>query len=417
MRTRNILIVGTLLACLLGGCEEPEKPESDLMLPEVSTGLVTGITFETAKVGGTVTNDGGYPVETRGVCWGETTLPTINDRKLSAGGGKGEFECWLAGLKTGMVYYVRAFATNKLGTQYGDAVSFTTRSIEIPFVTSGTAEQITMTSAELSGSVAYDGGATVTRRGFCYMNGEGTPTIDNNISDNGNGIGSFKATLTNLEPNTTYSYCAFAINSAGTGYSDTKHFTTKNEGQSEYTLDDYLGTYTIRYKSGDETTYSTYSPVEIQPFIDENGTLWVYITGFREGKSHFSAYGKWNASDQCIVLQGGYYNSNNTFYFNNEPGVYYCAVFNPVFYDQNSGVFYYLYGGDADTGEAKLMKNSDGTLSYKAAKADKNDRVANGFTYKVLFSLNGRIQRLFQCLLGYYSYSFLLPFLAGSKTS
>jgi hypothetical protein len=52
--------------------------------------------------------------------------PTIADSKTTNGEGTGSFISNLTGLTVNTLYYLRAYATNSLGTSYGVQVSFTT---------------------------------------------------------------------------------------------------------------------------------------------------------------------------------------------------------------------------------------------------------------------------------------------------
>ena len=157
-------------------------------------------------------------------------------------------------------------------------------------------------------------------------------------------------------------------------------FTTLSESGT-HTLDDYLGEFSIQCKIGDDVDFSTFSPVVIGSFSDEDG-IWVYIEGLYMGKSWHTAYGKWDENEQCIHLQGGYYNGKKTFYFADEPDVSYYSVFCPVSYDESSNSFYWLYGGDVDRGEAKLVMSSNGNITFQGVNPDKNNRVANAFVYR-----------------------------------
>lgn len=96
------------------------------VLPTVSTLSVSNITATTATTGGKVTLDGGSPILARGICWAATQEPTLADSYLEDGGKEtGEYSLTLTGLKAGIVYHVRAYATNAIGTQYGNEVLFT----------------------------------------------------------------------------------------------------------------------------------------------------------------------------------------------------------------------------------------------------------------------------------------------------
>jgi uncharacterized protein (TIGR02145 family) len=94
--------------------------------PIVTTTNISDITLSAAVSGGNITSDGGKPVTDRGVCWSTTNSPTINDSKTSDGEGLGSFVSSAANLAEGTTYFIRAFATNSIGTAYGNQFSFTT---------------------------------------------------------------------------------------------------------------------------------------------------------------------------------------------------------------------------------------------------------------------------------------------------
>lgn len=95
--------------------------------PTLSTDKATAITAISATSGGNITHDGGSSVTVRGVCWSTSPNPTVAlGTKTINGSGIGAFSSSITGLVTGTVYYVRAYATNSLGTEYGNQVTFTT---------------------------------------------------------------------------------------------------------------------------------------------------------------------------------------------------------------------------------------------------------------------------------------------------
>ena len=69
--------------------------------------------------------DGGAAVTARGICWSTTKEPTLADNYTVDGAGMGAFSSELSGLQAGKVYHVRAYATNEIGTQYGNEILFT----------------------------------------------------------------------------------------------------------------------------------------------------------------------------------------------------------------------------------------------------------------------------------------------------
>lgn len=95
-------------------------------LPEVHTFMVTDTAIHGAVCGGNVTYDGGSAVTARGVCWSTTQSPTLSNIHTSDGSGVGSFTSHIFGLYANTTYYVRAYATNSVGTAYGEERSFTT---------------------------------------------------------------------------------------------------------------------------------------------------------------------------------------------------------------------------------------------------------------------------------------------------
>jgi len=94
--------------------------------PVVTTAPVIEITKNTALSGGEVTYDGGGTVSARGLVWGTTENPTLENNLIDGGDGVGAFISNLEGLTLNTTYHVRAFATNSYGTAYGENISFTT---------------------------------------------------------------------------------------------------------------------------------------------------------------------------------------------------------------------------------------------------------------------------------------------------
>ncbi|RME89851.1 MAG: HYR domain-containing protein, partial [Candidatus Hydrogenedentota bacterium] len=93
------------------------------LLPTVATAAITNITPTTAVSGGTV-DPNCETTTARGVCWNTTGSPTISDAHTTDGAGPGSYSSTLTGLTLGQTYYVRAYATNKVGTSYGQEYSF-----------------------------------------------------------------------------------------------------------------------------------------------------------------------------------------------------------------------------------------------------------------------------------------------------
>ncbi len=111
--------------CYSVRCLRNDEGTSAAVLPTISTSAVGNVTSTTATCGGNVTSDGGANVTERGVCWSTSQNPTISDSHTVDGSGVGSFISNISGLTAGVTYYVRAYATNSVGTAYGDEVSLT----------------------------------------------------------------------------------------------------------------------------------------------------------------------------------------------------------------------------------------------------------------------------------------------------
>ncbi len=103
-----------------------------ITLPIVTTATLSNITSTTAIGGGEVTGDGGSSVIARGVCWNTTGDPDLTDDHTTDGSEIGTFTSDLTDLTPDTFYYVRAYATNDVGTIYGNELTFTTNAVLPP---------------------------------------------------------------------------------------------------------------------------------------------------------------------------------------------------------------------------------------------------------------------------------------------
>ena len=99
--------------------------------PTVITSNVTNITLISATCGGNVTSDGNETVTERGICWDISSNPTVAGSHTIDGSGTGVFLSYLTNLNPNKEYYIRAYATNIVGTSYGNEISFTTLNFTI----------------------------------------------------------------------------------------------------------------------------------------------------------------------------------------------------------------------------------------------------------------------------------------------
>ncbi len=277
-------------------------------LPTVTTADMTNITQTTATSGGNVTSDGGATVTTRGVCWNTSTNPTTANSHTTDGSGTGTFVSNLTGLNMNTQYYVRAYATNSIGTAYGNELTFTTLTLSTPTITTADVTNITQTTATSGGNITSDGGATVTARGVCW-NTSSNPTTVNSHTTDGSGTGTFISNLTGLTANTLYYVRAYATNSVGTAYGNEVSFTTLQTGSCPGAVT-YMG--------------QTYNTIQIgtQCWFKENLNIGTRING-SQNQSDNSIIEKYCDSDlesNCDVY-GGLYQWNEMMQYSTTPGV------------------------------------------------------------------------------------------------
>lgn len=195
---KKILTVISLFALVVTSCEkEPTppivQPEPIIGLPTLSTSAVTNINTTTAFSGGEITNDGGAAVTERGVCWDTIPNPTVDDSKTIDGNGIGAFESSLTNLIPNKIYYIRAYAINSEGTQYGQEVNFTTSQIQNsllnPTISYGTTSDI---DGNIYPTVIVGGQEwfAINLKTTKYANGDPIAKIENNslwvnLTDNG----------------------------------------------------------------------------------------------------------------------------------------------------------------------------------------------------------------------------------------
>ncbi len=194
--------------------------------PTVVTTSISGIASTSAASGGTVTADGGSAVTARGICWDIATNPTVAlSTKTTNGTGMGSFGSLMTGLTPQTTYFVRAYATNAVGTSYGAELSFTTIAGS-PTVITTAISNINSTSAVSGGNVTSDGGSAVTARGVCWDIATNPTVALSTKTSNGAGTGSFVSNITGLTLGTTYYVRAYATNANGTSYGSEFSFTT-----------------------------------------------------------------------------------------------------------------------------------------------------------------------------------------------
>lgn len=130
-----------LLSLMLFACSEDEKGSDNE--PAVTTSEVSEITYTTAVCGGTLIVDGNNAITAKGIVWHTSANPTLETHtgKTTNGTAIEKYASNLADLTANTAYFVRAYATNAIGTGYGDEIEFMTNdliSMEMVNVNEGT---------------------------------------------------------------------------------------------------------------------------------------------------------------------------------------------------------------------------------------------------------------------------------------
>ena len=160
--------------------------------PTVATAAPSNVGPTDVVLGGNVTATGGDAVTERGVVYSSTNMvPAIGGAgvsKFASGSmGTGSYSVPVGGLLPGTTYYVRAYATNGVGTSYGSALSFTTvaaptsvvslnRVSSSPTNASSVSYTVTFAAAVTGLSISNFALATtgLTRAGITSLSGAGT---------------------------------------------------------------------------------------------------------------------------------------------------------------------------------------------------------------------------------------------------
>lgn len=206
---------------------------SEAELATLSTKTATNITTTTAILGGYIMTTGTPSYTERGVCYGTSPMPTIdnNSKVIITGSGTGNFTQQVSGLISGIKYYVRAYA--KLGDSraaYGDEISFTTYGPVVVNTLLVMGADITTSTAKIFGNILNVGVPAYTEKGICYGTSN-NPTIEtaSKLTVSGAGTGSYSTMINNLVAYTRYYARAYAINELGIVYGNTVNFSTKME--------------------------------------------------------------------------------------------------------------------------------------------------------------------------------------------
>ena len=226
-RAFPLLLITFVVSLLVNfGCASSPGTSEPVDPPLFSISVADSITYTSAGLTISVTA-GSEEYTEFGVCWKvgtltSTSLPTVSDSRIvllnffaSVSG-----HVKLTGLTPSTIYNTRVYIRYADGRyEYSTtSISFTTIGLTDPTLNTSVISGITATTAIGGGNIASDGGVPITARGVCWTSSGNNPTIADNKTVDGSGIGSFTSNLTGLTAGVSYKVAAYATNTRGTFY-------------------------------------------------------------------------------------------------------------------------------------------------------------------------------------------------------
>jgi hypothetical protein len=201
--------------------ESGRTAKGDMQLEKVDT-YMTVRTLDITNIGGNFATLNGsvnssYSVSERGFVYATHANPANGGTRITA---PSNFIATITNLSKG-TYYVRAYAKNSRGTEYGEERNF--QITGVPAVSTLPATNVTTNAATLNGKIEYQGDPAYTERGFVYSNTFANPGIDDDATATQKRVVSgtsaeFSANVANLTVEKTYYVRAYVTNSDGTVY-------------------------------------------------------------------------------------------------------------------------------------------------------------------------------------------------------
>lgn len=196
-------------------------------LPQLSINESSDIKATSAVLHAEITDNGVPEYVERGFVIGDVEMPTketANQIIPASVTADNRFSVRVGDLVLGKKYYVRAYATNELGTAFSANQDIFTTAAILPEVTTYECinEDRETKSAILRGGINYVGDPEYIERGFVWSTVYDVPTIDEEkIVISGSGAGDYEKRVTFDAIDKTIYVRAYATNVRGTAYGET----------------------------------------------------------------------------------------------------------------------------------------------------------------------------------------------------
>lgn len=258
--------------------------------PSCNTISVTELSYsnKSARFTGTISSVGDPEYSEKGFVYGFSENPTIDDNVVrSSTSGTGEYHVVATGLETNKKYYVRSYAINDAGVDYGVNMVFSITPVTPGLYCSTPEMDKTSWECKLKGEVVSVGEPPYYEIGFVYSNATQYPTTsDNTVKIDMSGIGEFSTVLKDIPEGYTYYVRVYAKTDEGISYSRADSFSTvmKLPSVSTYSAENEnpeTGTATLKGKiqGNGDPVYSergfVYSSGQAMPTIDNASKITV----------------------------------------------------------------------------------------------------------------------------------------------
>lgn len=244
--------------------------------PQVELNDIPATSATTITANATFVNYDAESFVEKGFIWSKSdaavTVETAGSNILKVDSESNIYSATIENLDINQRYYVRAYAIQEIAgvkkTGYSGSWEVNTQdfrgvalNIEV--------KETTYNSATVQGAFADWGNAKVIEKGFCWISGNTTPTIENGEKQAVTGD-DFSLTITGLTYGTSYRVRAYAICQIGdtqqTSYSGSNYFTTENMQLVSF---DNL-----------DITDQTYNSAKVKTVITDWGNVEVLEKGF-----------------------------------------------------------------------------------------------------------------------------------------
>jgi trimeric autotransporter adhesin len=203
--------------------------------PTITTDAASNISFNSAKLQGTVSAKGTFDISEYGICWSSTnTNPTTADIKLTKTGNiatvPSSFTIDATNLAVNTTFNYRAYVISNGVTTYGNTLTFNTLAVTLPSVKTDAILIFTVNSAMMRGIVESKGSYDVSEYGICWSSRNTVPTTADSKSSKVSTVTIFptiySVSADGLSPNTTYYFRAFVVSNGITTYGGVLSFKT-----------------------------------------------------------------------------------------------------------------------------------------------------------------------------------------------